>query len=155
MDEIGEYDEIGLVPGSARGSDPEVPNGAMTLYPVPESVGRARRWFRHFVEPHKPACSMDDCVFVISELVTNAVLYGEAEEEWRVRLEWRREGTDLHVEVHNPGAPVKVHKLPYTEESEHGRGLWLVDALTDSWRVGRSDFGGTVVSFVMADAWPA
>lgn len=152
MDEIGEISEV--TGGPDKGPLLE-PNGAMALYPVPESVARARRWFRKFVEPHKPACSMDDCVFVISELVTNAVLYGEAEEEWLVRVEWWREGTSLRVEVHNPGAPVRVCKRPYSDESEHGRGLWLVDALTDSWDVGPSDFGGTVVSFVMADAWTA
>jgi anti-sigma regulatory factor (Ser/Thr protein kinase) len=152
MDEIGEMgeDASGRVDGK-----PLEPNGSMVLYPVPESVARARRWFRHFVDPFKPACSMDDCVFVISELVTNAVLYGQAEEEWRVRLEWWREGTELHVEVHNPGTPARVQKCPYAADSEHGRGLWLVEALTDSWEVGPSDFGGTVVSFVMVNAWPA
>lgn len=64
--------------------------GSMTLYPVPESVARARRWFRKFISPYTPACSIDDCVLMISELVTNAVLYGEAEDSWRVRVEcWR------------------------------------------------------------------
>jgi anti-sigma regulatory factor (Ser/Thr protein kinase) len=153
MDEIGEMDRP--VNRSTSDGKPEEPSGAMVLYPVPESVARARRWFRHLVEPHKPACSMDDCVFVISELVTNAVLYGQAEEEWRVRVEWWREGTTLHVAVHNPGAPARVRKRSPAEDSEHGRGLQLVDALAHSWDVGPSDFGGTVVSFVMADAWPA
>jgi anti-sigma regulatory factor (Ser/Thr protein kinase) len=155
MDEIEEFGDFGFIGGPTVGGGSGEPNGAMTLYPVPESVGRARRWFRHLVEPHKPACSMDDCVCVISELVTNAVRYGEAEEEWRVRVEWRREGTDLRVEVHSPGAPAKVRVLPYAEDSENGRGLWLVEALTDSWDVGPSTFGGTVVSFVMVNAWPA
>lgn len=153
MDEIGETNE--LVGGPSEGGAPKEPDGAMVLYPVPEAVARARRWFRHFVEQYKPACSVDDCVLVISELVTNAVLYGEAEEEWRVRVEWWRDGAALRVAVHNPGAPARVEKHPYTEDSEHGRGLGLVEALTDSWRVGPSDFGGTVVSFVMANAWPA
>jgi anti-sigma regulatory factor (Ser/Thr protein kinase) len=131
------------------------PEGAMALYPVPESVARARRWFRNFLEPHKPACSIDDCVLMISELVTNAVLYGEAEDAWRVRVEWCREGPGLHVEVHNPGSPFKVRMLESPEDSEHGRGLCLVDALADSWDIKPSKYGGTVVSFVMTDAWPA
>lgn len=153
---MDESDELGgLVGGLWEGDGLKEPNGAMVLYPVPESVGRARRWFRHLVEQYEPARSLDDCVCVISELVTNAVLYGEAEEEWRVRVEWWRDGTALRVAVHSPGAPGRVRKRSYAEESEGGRGLWLVDALTDSWDVGASDFGGTVVSFVMADAWPA
>jgi anti-sigma regulatory factor (Ser/Thr protein kinase) len=153
MDEIVEMDRP--VGSPSGGGEPEEPNGAMVLYPVPESVARARRWFRHLVEPRKPACSVEDCVYVISELVTNAILYGEAEEEWRVRVEWWREGTALRVAVHNPGAPARVHRRLPAEDSEHGRGLWIVDELANSWDVGPSDFGGTVVSFVMADAWPA
>lgn len=152
MDEISEMCEPGR--GSNGDGKPEEPNGAMVLYPVAESVARARRWFRNLVEPHKPSCSMDDCVFVISELVTNALLHGGAEEEWRVRVEWWRKGAALHVAVHNPGAPARVVKRMPTDDSERGRGLWLVDALTDSWQVRPSDFGGTVVTFVMANAWP-
>ncbi len=63
--------------GDPEGSGVEpVYMGAMSLYPVPESVARARRWFRKFTDPHELACSVDDCLLMISELVTNAVLYG-------------------------------------------------------------------------------
>lgn len=31
---------------------------------------------------------MDDGLLMISELVTNAIRYGEAEGEWRVRVDW-------------------------------------------------------------------
>lgn len=59
--------------------------GAMTLQPTPESVGRARRWFRKFIAPYNPACSVEDCTLMISELVTNAICYGQADEPWVVR----------------------------------------------------------------------
>ena len=45
---------------------------------------------------------------LISELVANAITYGRADEEWRVRVEWFRDGTSLRVEVHNPGCPANV-----------------------------------------------
>ncbi|MFI2299113.1 ATP-binding protein [Actinacidiphila glaucinigra] len=138
-----------------HGADDGEVLGSMTLYPLPESVRRARRWFRHFITKHEVACSVDDCVLMISELVTNAILYGRAEEEWLVRVEWRRDGKSLRVDVHNPGFPASV-RLRYPAANEaHGRGLGLVDALSDSWRAGPSRFGGTVVSFEMADAWPS
>ncbi|MFE0806761.1 ATP-binding protein [Streptomyces sp. NPDC058848] len=129
--------------------------GAMTLHPVPESVPRARRWFRKFIAPYNPACSVDDCALMISELVTNAILYGRADEEWRVRVEWFREKTSLRVEVHNPGFPANVRLRRPDANDAHGRGLLLVDAMAESWHSGPSRFGGTVVSFVMADAWPS
>ncbi|MFI9249662.1 ATP-binding protein [Streptomyces sp. NPDC053069] len=133
---------------------PESPRlGAMTLHPTPESVPRARRWFKKFIAPYNPACSVDDCVLMISELVTNAILYGRSDEPWLVRVEWFRDGASLRVEVHNPGFPANVRLRRPDAEEAHGRGLLLVDSIADSWHSGPSAFGGTVVSFVMADAW--
>ncbi|QLI99731.1 ATP-binding protein [Streptomyces sp. NEAU-sy36] len=128
--------------------------GAMILDPTPESVPRARRWFRKLIAPYNPACSVDDCTLMISELVTNAILYGRSEGEWRVRVEWFRDGTSLRVAVHNPGFPANVRLRRPDAEDAHGRGLLLVDSIAESWHSGPSRFGGTVVSFVMADAWP-
>ncbi|MFI9807462.1 ATP-binding protein [Streptomyces sp. NPDC052301] len=129
--------------------------GAMTLHPTPESVPRARRWFKKFIAPYDPACSVDDCLLMISELVTNAIFYGRSDEPWLVRVEWFRDGTSLRVEVHNPGFPAHVRLRRPDATEAHGRGLLLVDSIADSWRSGPSGFGGTVVSFTMADAWPS
>ena len=129
--------------------------GAMTLHPLAESVPRARRWFRKFIAPYNPACSIDDCTLMISELVTNAILYGRSDEERVVRVEWFREGPSLRVEVHNPGLPASVRLRHPDADDAHGRGLLLVDAIATSWNCGPSRFGGTVVSFELADAWPS
>ncbi|MFE7980735.1 ATP-binding protein [Streptomyces cellulosae] len=128
--------------------------GAMTLHPEPESVPRARRWFRKFIAPYNPACSIDDCTLMISELVTNAIRYGKSDDAWVVRVEWYREGTSLRVDVHNPGFPANVRLRHPEADDAYGRGLLLVDSIADSWCSGVSCFGGTVVSFVVADAWP-
>ncbi|QES42370.1 ATP-binding protein [Streptomyces venezuelae] len=129
--------------------------GAMTLHRVAESVPRARRWFRKFIAPYNPACSVDDCVLMISELVTNAVVHGRSDEPWVVRVEWFREGGSLRVNVHNPGLPENVRLRHPDAGDAHGRGLLLVGSVADSWHAGASRFGGTVVSFRMADAWPS
>jgi hypothetical protein len=42
-----------------------------------------------------------------------------------------------------------------TAEHSYGRGLFLVNALAESWHTGTSRYGGTVVSFVVADVWPS
>ncbi|CCK28659.1 AbaA-like regulatory protein [Streptomyces davaonensis JCM 4913] len=136
---------------------PEEPSrlGAMTLHPVAESVPRARRWFRKFITPYHPACALDDCELMISELVTNAILYGRSEGDWVVRVEWFREKNSLRVDVHNPGFPAAIRMRHPSANEAHGRGLLLIDAIADSWRSGPSPFGGTVVSFVVDDAWSA
>ncbi|MBZ6194165.1 ATP-binding protein [Streptomyces olivaceus] len=129
--------------------------GAMILQPEPESVPRARRWFRKFIAPYNPACSIEDCALMISELVTNAVCYGASDAPWEVRVEWFREGNALRVEVHNPGLPGNVRLRHPDADDAHGRGLLLVASLADSWHSGSGRQGGTVVSFLVADAWPA
>ncbi|MFF8574975.1 ATP-binding protein [Streptomyces sp. NPDC015408] len=128
--------------------------GMMALPPTPESVPRARRWFRRFIAAYEPRCPIDDCVLMLSELVTNAILYGSTEYAWLVRVEWFRDGTSLRVEVHNPGLPANVHLHRPDAGDAHGRGLLLVDCIAASWHSGPSRFGGTAVSFVMAEAWP-
>ncbi|MFE0173805.1 ATP-binding protein [Streptomyces sp. NPDC059002] len=129
------------------------PLGGMLLYPVPESVARARRWFRKFTEPHQLACSIDDCVLMVSELVTNAILCGKADEPWRIRIRWYRVGDALRVDVHNPGCPANVRMRSPEATEAQGRGLLLVNVLADEWWSGPSGPGGTVVVFVMHRAF--
>ncbi|MBB5933525.1 ATP-binding protein [Streptomyces zagrosensis] len=77
--------------------------GAIVLRPEPESVARARRWFRKIVAYEHLVCAVDDCELMLSELVTNAIRCGDAEGVWRVRVDWYRVGTTLRVKVRNPG----------------------------------------------------
>ncbi|MGW6267734.1 ATP-binding protein [Streptomyces sp. NPDC055060] len=129
------------------------PLGGMVLYPVPESVGRARRWLRKFTEPYQLGCSIDDCELMVSELVTNAILYGAADEPWRVRVRWYRLGEALRVDVHNAGCPAHVRLRSPEATEAHGHGLLLVDALADEWWSGPSRYGGTTVVFLMHRAF--
>lgn len=129
--------------------------GALSLLPAPESVPMARRWFRRFIGPYEPACSVDDCVLMLSELVTNAVLHGRADDTREVRVEWYRVETSLRIEVHNRGFPANVRMREPEPGDAHGRGLFLVESIAESWNSGVSRLGGTVVSFVVADAWPS
>ncbi|MDX2395203.1 MULTISPECIES: ATP-binding protein [unclassified Streptomyces] len=74
---------------------------------------------------------------VVSELVTNAVLHGEGK---TVRVEMRTsEYVCLEVLQGGSGKPRLRHAPP---SAEHGRGLFLVDALTDDWGV--RDSGGGI-----------
>ncbi|MFI1329556.1 ATP-binding protein [Streptomyces sp. NPDC020845] len=127
--------------------------GLLVLCPVPESVPRARRWFRKFTAHEELDCSIDDCVLLVSELVTNAIRYGSAEGIWRVRVEWYRVGQSLRVHVHNPGLPAGIRLRSPAADEAHGRGLLIVDTVCDEWWSGPSPYGGTVVVFVMYKAF--
>ncbi len=137
-----------------EGEGPECESlGGMTLAAIPESVATARRWFRKLTESYELGCSVDDCVLLISELVTNAIVYGEHDEPWLVRVNWWRAGERLRVDVHNPGFPANVRLRRPDADEAHGRGLCLVDRLAESWAAGPGPDGGTVVAFFMAGAW--
>ncbi len=82
----------------------------------------------------------DSLALVVSELVTNAVTHGRG--PWRLRLV-RRTGY-LRVEVLDHGEhPPTIRDAD--EDSEHGRGLFLIDALTTAWGVEPETEGGKTV----------
>ncbi|MDX3228412.1 hypothetical protein [Streptomyces sp. ME19-01-6] len=61
------------------------------------------------------------------------------------------DGIEAEADQRGGGANVRMRQA--TASEAHGRGLCPVNALAHSWRAGPSRFGGTVVSFVLADAW--
>jgi PAS domain S-box-containing protein len=75
-----------------------------------------------------PESLVDDVVLLVSELVTNAVLYGEPPVELRVRL--GRDHLVLEVEDHASYLPRRMRP---TTDDEHGRGLQLTALLATRW----------------------
>lgn len=133
------------------------PLASLLLHPEPAAPGHARRWFRRLTEPLDLTCSLDDCEVMLSELVTNAVVHGgagsgEAADGWLVRVDWWRVGKALMVDVHSLGEQERVQERASGTDDEHGRGLFLVACLADSWETAVSPFGGTRVSFLMEGA---
>lgn len=96
---------------------------------------------------------MDDCVLLLSELVTNAVDHTDSDRTWLIRVNWWRMRTSLRIDVHSAGAPEKVRLRQPRGSDPRGRGLVLVDRIADAWAVEPSCHGGTMVSFVLHDAW--
>lgn len=137
--------------------------GGLVLEPHAAMVGTARHRFRSALEALGPACSVDDCVLLLSELVTNAMVHGRAGGPVRVR--WYRAENALRVEVHGArGVPGPAGEAPGPERvrigrpgpyDEGGRGLVLLGVLAGEWSAGFSPYGGVVVAFVIHGAWTA
>ncbi|MET7906335.1 ATP-binding protein [Streptomyces sp. NPDC005355] len=67
----------------------------------------------------------------VSELATNALLHGVPPGRlFRVRVEATEEEVRIEVRDSGPGRPVSQAPRP---DSEHGRGLLLVNELADAW----------------------
>jgi anti-sigma regulatory factor (Ser/Thr protein kinase) len=71
---------------------------------------------------------LDDALLLISELVTNAVRHGSPP----ILLALECDGEGLRVRVRD-GAPALPRPRDSIPEDEGGRGLALVDALSDAW----------------------
>jgi len=68
---------------------------------------------------------------IVTELVTNAVKHGPG---GPVEVALDAGGDGLRGEVADPGSGIRKHKLARRRATEEGgRGLFLVDALSDSW----------------------
>lgn len=104
-------------------------------------LGKLRAW--------KTPVRLEDVELLVSELVTNAILYGSppAGVEACVVVELEETAEGLLVRVRNNGSEWKPEAADPTDLTESGRGLLLVGELAESWghEIGQ---GGTSVYFV-------
>ncbi|GII24037.1 SpoIIE family protein phosphatase [Planosporangium mesophilum] len=86
-----------------------------------------------------PETRAREIVLLVSELVTNAVVYGRPP----IELRMRRTAAHVVLEVYD-AAPFLPRKLRPTPEDEHGRGLQLVAHLADRWGTRPTQHGKAV-----------
>lgn len=94
------------------------------------AVGRARRELRGALVEWKLGELTESAELVLSELMTNAVLHARSPRGRLVETRYERTATGVRIEVHDAN-----NRIPHVgrpgDEDEYGRGLVLVDALTD------------------------
>ncbi|MGW0588569.1 ATP-binding protein [Streptosporangium sp. NPDC002607] len=115
------------------------------LSAAPSSVRDARSMVRRELSLWGVDDLIDDCVLVVSELVTNAVKHGGAACALRIR----GDGGLVHGELFDPGAGAP-RVCARDMEATGGRGLQIVDALADDWGVTHSPSGGKTVWFILS-----
>jgi two-component sensor histidine kinase len=103
------------------------------------SPAEARRWLRSVLNDVAPQ-SVDDACLLVSELVTNAFLYGGGSPSLRASLE----GDELVLSVTDESRAHPVPRPLGAADESGGLGLRIVEGLTSSW--GFDDVpGGKVV----------
>lgn len=95
--------------------------------PVREARAFVRRTLRLL-----PVGVVDDATLIVSELVTNAVLHADGPSDVLTAVRLVGSGVRLRIEVHDavPSAPVL---RVVDADAEHGRGLVVVEALSECW----------------------
>jgi anti-sigma regulatory factor (Ser/Thr protein kinase) len=84
--------------------------------------------------------AMGDGMLVVSELVTNAVLYSGCGPEQLLRLALTVDGGCVRILVDQPGRSAgSAHPRHLSELTDAGVGLMIVDALVQRWGAERDD----------------
>ncbi|WP_318209026.1 MULTISPECIES: SpoIIE family protein phosphatase [unclassified Streptomyces] len=130
-------DDIALLMARIQGLPSEAV-GDWRLPREPRSVGRARELARTQLKAWGLEPLVDTVELLVSELVTNALRYGEGE----IRLRLLRDRT-LVCEVWDAGL-VQPRRRRAKDTDEGGRGLQLVGLLSSSWGSRRTPRGKTV-----------
>jgi anti-sigma regulatory factor (Ser/Thr protein kinase) len=132
----------------------------VTKLAVPHEAASAAA-VRHRLAADLAAAGVDaavraDAELVLTELVTNAVRHAPPLDDNRIAVGWRHTGSALLLWVSDGGSerarPRRHHAAP-TETS--GRGLAIVEALTDDWGVRSEPDRRTVWAELRAAAAPA
>lgn len=116
--------------------------GAVTLPGVHRSVRNARRFLRDMLPPGHPV--LDDLMMVGSETVCNAIAHTASGDGGWVTVSLLV-GEGVHrLEVADDGADGRRPRVKAEDGSESGRGMRVVEALSDRWGF-RTDGDRTVV----------
>ncbi|MDF2255708.1 ATP-binding protein [Streptantibioticus ferralitis] len=115
-----------------------------------QAAGAARQFTRSTLTGWGMPALVDNAAIIVSELLSNAMRYGLATAQelpapaHPVWLGLLLRGTTVLCAVCDPGTGVPVLKEP-DHLAETGRGLHVIDALSESWGWTPPDHGGKVV----------
>ncbi|MEU5881108.1 ATP-binding protein [Spirillospora sp. NPDC047279] len=93
---------------------------------------------------------VDDASVIISELLSNALRHARPLPSGQLRVTWSCKGDLLEVAVSDGGATTEPRRGPGTLSSLGGRGLGIVEALSEGWGVRHEDGATTVWARIRA-----
>ena len=111
----------------------------------PESASRVRAALESWLD-HRGSDQdvVDDARLIATELVGNAVRHASPLNNGTVLVRWREEDSTLVLSVADGGGPTRPHKENPSLEDVHGRGLRIVETLSNRWWVEQSSHLRTV-----------
>ncbi|MFD6418545.1 ATP-binding protein [Streptomyces sp. NPDC060194] len=125
---------------------------AVELLALPSRIGQVRRIVSAQLRYWHLDPLVDPTALAVTELLTNVHRHAEPDKTCRVEIELRREHLTVSVHDRDPRLPVLGDADPL---DTCGRGLAMVEALSDSWGARPVEAGGKVVWFRLAAVSPA
>ncbi|CAN5556199.1 ATP-binding protein [soil metagenome] len=113
------------------------------LPPIAGSVGVARRWSAEVVGQDGDTDLADTVALLVSELVSNVVLHARTSCELTVT----RNGARLRVEVRDGSDRLPAKTIQTDPMALSGRGMLLVDAMSDGHGAEALEGGGKLIWF--------
>lgn len=110
----------------------------------PRAAAAARVFMREILVAPRLARALEEAELLVSELVTNAVRYGTPP----VRLRTEFDGDTVQVWV-TDSEPTHPEALDVAWDAESGRGVRLVDVISDRWGVDDHVSDGKSVWFTL------
>ena len=112
---------------------------ALNLPFTGQSAGTVRRALTSWLE-HQQASdtAVNDARLIATELVSNAVRHAAPLSNDTMLVRWHREDEDLVISVCDGGGSTDPALVSADSDSERGRGLAIVDALSQRWWVQRA-----------------
>ncbi|MCW2776759.1 MAG: domain S-box-containing protein [Frankiales bacterium] len=129
-----------------RDPAPAGPSASWDLAADPSQAGGVRRALTRWVE--QQGWDGSTTALVVGELLANAVVAGRSAVTVTARLEERRDGVRLHLEVCDDGDGFEAVPAQVRPADERGRGLQIVRALTRDLVLHRTP-GGSSVTVVL------
>jgi anti-sigma regulatory factor (Ser/Thr protein kinase) len=125
----------------------------LTLAPTVDSVGVGRRLVSEALSEWDLESLAYTATLLTSEVLTNSLLHARTQ----IVLTVERTGPDtVTISVHD-GSPIVPRRRNHAQDATTGRGLELLDRLSQSWRV-QPDADGKTLTFTVGtdiDPWAA
>ncbi len=133
----------------------EVRESSVVLLPCdPASVAVARRRITaDLVAAGVFEAAIGDAALVMSELLSNAILHARPLHGRWLQVAWLMDDGLVQIAVSDGGGPTRPHPEPPSLSAIGGRGLGIVERLSDRWGV-RAESPGTTVWAVLAAPCP-
>jgi anti-sigma regulatory factor (Ser/Thr protein kinase) len=126
---------------NARSADPKCRTRAVTLAPVPEAVAAGRQWSRETMTDWKLDDVSDIAAQIVSELVTNSIEHARTA---CVRLVMTHATGTLWIDVGDDDADSLPARRQAGPDDVCGRGLTIIEAMSDRWGISITGYGKSV-----------